>query len=422
MLVRKAIEISDAKIQFISLVDKAANKHQFLLTKAADGNAQFSTFGKILKVDEATHYVTGIVYEPLTEDAHGNFMTEDEIRKAAHWFAKHGDQVDLQHSFEAVDGVIVVENYVAPCDMCVGNARIAKGTWLITAEITNAGVWNAVQKGVITGFSMGGLGKYSEEDVSLDEVEKATESTAEKRGLFKKLAGLLGFDVVEKGPMADAYKQSARRSNFWDAFYALEDILYRYNWTTDSYEFETDESKIRDALTDFSAILPSVLSDANVVKALSDSAPVNKAGKKISRANKEKLETAYQALAELRDTLAELDENETIEKEDTILTKTEVQALIEAAVAKAAGTPAPDTVTTESVQKMIDAGIQKALETPAQETPSEEHMTPDSVQKMIDESVEKAVNSLRQARGFPSNLNSEKEVEKSADLFAGLFV
>lgn len=88
MKVEKAIEISDAKIQFVSLVDKAANKRQFLITKADDGQAQFSTLGKILKVDAETHYVTGIVYEPLIEDAHGNFMTESEIRKAAFWFAK----------------------------------------------------------------------------------------------------------------------------------------------------------------------------------------------------------------------------------------------------------------------------------------------------------------------------------------------
>ena len=43
MKVEKAIEISDAKIQFVSLVDKAANKRQFLITKADDGQAQFST-------------------------------------------------------------------------------------------------------------------------------------------------------------------------------------------------------------------------------------------------------------------------------------------------------------------------------------------------------------------------------------------
>lgn len=159
MLVKKAVEISDAKIQFVSLVDKAANKRQFLVTKSetGDGTAQFSTLGKILKVDDATHYVTGIVYEPLVEDAQSNFMTEAEIQKAAYWFAKNGDKVDLQHSFEAVDGVSVVENYLAPCDMQVGDTPIVKGTWLMTAEVTNTDVWAAVQKGEITGFSMGAL-------------------------------------------------------------------------------------------------------------------------------------------------------------------------------------------------------------------------------------------------------------------------
>jgi hypothetical protein len=98
--IEKAIEISDAKIHFVSLVDKAANRRQFLITKAEGGQAHFATLGKILKVDEQTHYVTGVVYEPLVEDAHGNFMTEEEIRKAAYWFAKNGDKVDLQHSFE----------------------------------------------------------------------------------------------------------------------------------------------------------------------------------------------------------------------------------------------------------------------------------------------------------------------------------
>lgn len=195
--VQKAIEISDAKIQFISLVDKAANKRQFLVTKGEGGSAQFSTTAKIVKVDTATHYITGIVYEPLAEDAHGNFMTEDEIRKAAYWFAKNGDQVDLQHSFESAEGLSVVENYVAPCDMIIGEAPVAKGAWIITVECANEDVWQAVQKGELTGFSMGGMGKYSEEETALEDVTKTAES--EKRSLFKRLGELFGFGIVEKG-------------------------------------------------------------------------------------------------------------------------------------------------------------------------------------------------------------------------------
>ena len=172
--IAKAYAITDAKISFVSLVDKAANKKQFLITKSENGAAKFTTFGRILKADADSHFVTGIVYEPMVEDSQGNYMTEEEITKAAYWFAKNGNQVDLQHCFEKCDGATVVESYVAKCDMEIEGEAIKKGTWLMTMEISDADVWEAIQKGDITGFSMGGMGVYSEEDVELP-VEKQEE-------------------------------------------------------------------------------------------------------------------------------------------------------------------------------------------------------------------------------------------------------
>ena len=102
--IAKAYAITDAKISFVSLVNKAANKKQFLITKSEKGAANFATFGRILKADADSHFVTGIVYEPMVEDTQGNYMTEEEITKAAYWFAKNGNQVDLQHCFEKCDG------------------------------------------------------------------------------------------------------------------------------------------------------------------------------------------------------------------------------------------------------------------------------------------------------------------------------
>ncbi len=163
----KAYEITDAKIQFVSLVDKAANQRQFLLKKAEDGQAAFTTYGRILKTDAENHYVTGIVYEPMREDSQGNFMTEAEITKAAYWFAKNGDQVDLQHSFEPMPGAAVVENWVAKADFEIDGQKIPKGTWLMTVEVTDDDVWARIEENKITGFSMGGMGNYSEEDVVL---------------------------------------------------------------------------------------------------------------------------------------------------------------------------------------------------------------------------------------------------------------
>ena len=105
----------------------------------------------------------------------------------------------------------VVETYVAPSDMEVEGQPVIKGTWLMTVEVENADVWNKVQKGEVTGFSMGGIGKYSETETDLT-------ATVEKRGLFKKLAELFGFDVVEKGEVKERYEKSAKYNNFWNAF------------------------------------------------------------------------------------------------------------------------------------------------------------------------------------------------------------
>lgn len=440
--VQKAIEISDARIQFVSLVDKAANKRQFLITKAENGSAQFSTLGKILKVDDATHYLTGIVYEPLVEDAHGNFMTEEEIRKAAYWFAKNGDEVDIQHSFETVNDISVVENYVTPCDMEIGGEPVVKGTWVMTVEVSNPDVWEAVQKGEITGFSMGGLGKYSEEDVELDNISKQTEPAVadiEKKGIFKKLAELFGLDVVEKGALMDSYEASSKYSSFWNAFHALEDLLYRYNWQTDKYEFESDEATIREVLADFQTIITDILGSGtgneSVTKALAAAAPVNKAGKKMSSANKQKLDAAYKALSELQEALSEEEtkDSDAIEKEEnTDMNKPEITALVEETVKKSleaagivakeadpvpavAATPATSEQQTAEpsidIETTVEKAVQKALV--ACGLIEAEPVTKTTLEEVVSETVNKALEPLLKARGLSTNLNDTKPVEKA---------
>ena len=393
MNVAKAIEISDAKISFVSLVDKAANKRQFLITKADGNRAHFATLGKILKVDNDTHYVTGVVYEPLTEDTHGNFMTEEEIRKAAYWYAKNGDQVDVQHAFEAVEGVSVVETYIAPCDMTVGGEPVIKGTWLMTAEVENADVWDKVIKGEITGFSMGGVGMYSEKDVELADV-------VEKKGIFKRMAEMLGFDVVEKGEVADKFAESAKSSNFWNAWYALEETLRRYDWHTEKIFFETDEAKIREALADFSAIITTVLGGGNIIKSLAAQKPIAKAGKKISSKNYTELEKIYDSVGALLKTLSDDEE----EEED--VTKQEVQAMIDQTLQKANTKPAEEIApTAESIQAMIDEAVQKRTDAPVEPITAE----------MVAEMVNKAMEPILKARGLPSNMGGGQNVEKSGD-------
>lgn len=53
-------------------------------------------------------------------------MTEEEIQKAAVWFAKNGSGIDLQHNFEKFENAVVVESMVAKSDSAIGNEKIKK--------------------------------------------------------------------------------------------------------------------------------------------------------------------------------------------------------------------------------------------------------------------------------------------------------
>ena len=135
--------------------------------------ADFQTYGRILKAD--SHYVTGIVYEPMTEDTDGNYMTEEEIEKAAHWYMKNAGDADIQHCFEKAEGVEVVESFTAKSDMEIEGKQIKKGTWIMTMEVSDDTVWDSIEKGEITGFSMGGKGNYSVVDIDISDPDKSVE-------------------------------------------------------------------------------------------------------------------------------------------------------------------------------------------------------------------------------------------------------
>lgn len=451
---KKAYEITDAKIQFVSLVDKAANKRQFLIKKEAGGKATFTTYGRIVKADAENHYVTGVVYEPMAEDSHGNFMTEAEITKAAYWFAKNGNKVDLQHSFEPLDGANVVESWIAKADFDIDGETIKKGTWLMTVEVADESVWEGIEKGEITGFSMGGLGNYSEEDVELDNVSK--QETSEKKGLLKQLAKALGLNVVEKGAMAELYEERSKGTLFWNAFNSLEEILYKYDPITGRYLYETDENKVRECLEEFGQIITSILTGGgSVTEAIQTDRPVEKAGKKMSGKNKETLLGIYESLGTFikefddpepekneptkKKDGEETEEPEGTEKEEKQVTKQEVEGIVakavETAFAKATNTESKtpdeeetdeekkagtvteakkkggcvskaDEITPETINAMVEAAIEKALE------PQREVVTAEQVQEMITAAVAKAVDPVLKSKGLPSNLGGG--VEKSA--------
>ena len=241
--VEKSFEITDAKISFVSLVDKAANQKKFIIAKAQDSNERgFATLGKIIKSDSEAHYITGIVYEPLVKDAHDNYMTAEEIQKAAVWFAKNGDKVDLQHDFEECSSCAVVETWVAKADYTIEEQNITKGTWLMTVEVADDDVWDKIEKREITGFSMGGVGKYSTEDVEVSPVEKGEQSTVdekERKSIFKQFAEFMGFAVVEN-PVEKAGKKMSTQNKR-----TLDDIAEKLSAFAKEFKNEEEETQVK---------------------------------------------------------------------------------------------------------------------------------------------------------------------------------
>ncbi|OLN21859.1 terminase [Domibacillus antri] len=298
-------ELLNATITHVSYVDKAANQKQFFFTKSA--NQSVPTFQKEVKVfinkeEAAQQLVYGLVYEPDVEDAHGDYMTAEEIEKAAHGFMKDARNIDKQHDFNAGVGE-VVESYIAPADFTIGEETITKGSWVMVTKASDE-IWEEIQKGNITGYSMAGTA----ETIEKQESKPVAPSNNEEAGLFNLLKNFFtGGEKIQKGEVADKYNRDRRRREFWAAQDALNSVIFNWNdWYSE--EMETDPDKIREALQDFVDIAQSVLLEENIVKAIGKPPEtIEKAGKKISAARMNKINAAFDALSELK---AEVEEEE----------------------------------------------------------------------------------------------------------------
>lgn len=402
--ISKAFAISNAKISFVSLVDKAANLKTFLITKAEDGMAHFQTFTKILEKNAESHYLTGIVYEPLTEDAHGNYMTAEEIKKAADWYEANGKNVDIQHSFKPTDGAKVVKSWIAKAGEVVGGVEIKEGTWLIKMEITDDTIWKAIEDGDITGFSMGGVGEFSDVD---EDITKA-------KGFFKSLANFFGLSVVEKGEVAERYNVNSLRDQFWNAVYSFVDVVFPYNQFSGKTEVITDEKILEEAFSDLNTILSTLFAEKAITKVLAPNEPLCKAGKKLSADRRAKLQTIYDNLGKL------LADTADPEGEENEMTAQEIEKIFDEKLEKALGG------INDSISKLTKAlgGDNGGEGTPAANTgegdnggegtptePTGGDVSAEAIEKMMDDKLSafsaQIDEKLSKATGVSLNLNNE---------------
>jgi hypothetical protein len=128
---------------------------------------------EVRKVDADTEerFVLSLVLEPndgedgpFHPDTQNDIYSATEIRRAAHGWMEKGGAVDLQHNWKAlgVERVKVVENYLAPVDMVVGEAKVLKGSWLLGLRVLDDELWAAAKDGKLGAFSIGGSARRVE--------------------------------------------------------------------------------------------------------------------------------------------------------------------------------------------------------------------------------------------------------------------
>ncbi len=140
--------------------------------------------GPIVFKNEMEKIAYAAVLVPGEEDADGDHLTGEQVRKAAHeWMEKYRN-VDLQHTLNNI--AEPVESYLLPQDMDVvaydNQFTLPAGTWVLAAKIKDDEVWDAVLDGRLTGYSIMGIRrqKFAElagENVSRKAVEKQLKKT-----------------------------------------------------------------------------------------------------------------------------------------------------------------------------------------------------------------------------------------------------
>lgn len=170
-------QIKDIEVEFVSLVDRGANKKKFLIKKSEDGKDKIELNVEIMKnLNEEKQIVTGIVYEPNELDSHDEYMETEDIEKAAYNFLTKYRKIDEQHNFVQSENE-VVESWISKNNEKINGEPIKKGTWLMSVKINNDDVWAKIKNGDITGFSLAGVG------TTIEKQEKSKEALKMKKEL-----------------------------------------------------------------------------------------------------------------------------------------------------------------------------------------------------------------------------------------------
>lgn len=111
--------------------------------------------------------VTYVAMRADTIDAHGDYTSKDEVRKAKESFnkalIKNQTMSNLFHLYKT-NSFDVIESYVSAADMSLGGNPVYEGDWLMTLQINEDSLWDMVLKGEVVGLSIGAVARVENLD------------------------------------------------------------------------------------------------------------------------------------------------------------------------------------------------------------------------------------------------------------------
>lgn len=130
----------------------------------------------IRKADKERQVVYGEVYAPGVPDSDGEYMTEEEIWKAAYKFLQSGNlaAIDREHDNEAT-GAFVVESFIARDE----DPDFIPNSWVLGVRVPDPELWGLIMSGEINGFSMEAYVQYVPQEIELEIPEDIEGSTSE---------------------------------------------------------------------------------------------------------------------------------------------------------------------------------------------------------------------------------------------------
>ncbi|MDZ4864383.1 MAG: XkdF-like putative serine protease domain-containing protein [Gemmatimonadota bacterium] len=119
---------------------------------------------RIEKLDEDQRLVGGwasIIEHPdgtPIVDSQGDVILEDDLVEAAHSFMQKSRDLGLDHRIKGVGTVVDSVVFTRDLKKALGLPSSFPTGWYVTAKVDNEEVWQAIKKGELLAFSIGGTG------------------------------------------------------------------------------------------------------------------------------------------------------------------------------------------------------------------------------------------------------------------------